>query len=251
VKKEPVQESMLMSSWLDKPYARQRVHIFAPNLPLWRFLVSYYSNDLREQRVAYSFLLGVADTTERKLWCSQGGYTLATILEPANENLKKINLSRYDDRAAFVLTEILRKKYPCKKGEALPNSFIKGVSGHIWKYDFFKKNTPLVGEGLTKEWAMQQGEGVFMPNLSLRRFLTSFENPDMEEQNIAYAFLAGIGEATEGKTWCGYYHLKPETIVDIIYSDLRKLDSSRHDGRAAYVITEILEKSRLLCKKER
>jgi len=251
VKKEPVQESMLMSSWRDEPYARKEMSIYAPDLPLWRFLASYYSNDLREQRVAYAFLLGVADTTERKIWCNQGDYTSDIILEPVNESLKKMNLSRYDDRAAFVLTEILRKKYPCKKGEALPNSFTRAASVHTRKYDFFKKSTPLVGEGLAKEWIIQQGEGAFVPNLSLRQFLASFKNSDIEERNVAYAFLAGIAEATEGKTWCGYRYLKTISIVDMVYTKLSKLDSSYHDERAAYVISGVFENSVHLCKKER
>ncbi len=249
---KPLQESMLMTSWMNTPYARNGMNIYAPDLPLWRFLVSYYSNDLREQRVAYAFLLGVADTTERKIWCSHDDYTPDTILETINEGLKKMNLSRYDDRAAFVLTEILMKKYPCKKGEVLPNSFIQGVSVHTRKYDFFKKRTPLAGEGLTKEWVIQQGEDGFAPNLSLRRFWVSFENPDIEEQNISYAYFAGVSEATEGKTWCGYRYLKTLSIIEIIYSDLmKKNDPSGSDERAAYVVSGILEKSFPYCKKER
>ena len=249
VRDEPLQESILSRAWLSDIRIRQGKDIFVPNLPLWRFLVSYNSTDSREQNIAYAFLLGVADATERKVWCSRDDYTSTTIFEAINEGLKKLKSSRYNEHGAYVITEVLKKTYPCKKGEALPDSFVQGDSVRVIKYDPLKKSI-LIGEGLTNEWIIKQGEDIFVTNLSLRRFLGSYKNKGSEEQTAAYAFLLGISDATEGKAWCSYNSFKSTTVLETIYIGLKRLDSSRYDERAAYIVTEIL-KNDFPCKKER
>jgi len=92
--------------------------------------------------------------------------------------------------------------------------------------------------------------GIFIPNLSVRDFLASYYSKDPEERLIAYAFLFGISDATEGKIWCSYYKFKSITVRETIYSGLKELDPSRYSERAAYVITEILGKNHP-CKKDR
>ncbi|MDR1461860.1 MAG: hypothetical protein LBI68_01800, partial [Azoarcus sp.] len=44
--------------------------VFIPNLPLSGFLASYNSKDSEERIAAHTFLLGVSDATEGKVWCS-------------------------------------------------------------------------------------------------------------------------------------------------------------------------------------
>ena len=90
--------------------------------------------------------------------------------------------------------------------------------------------------------------GIFIPDLSVRDFLASYNSEDPEEQIVAYAFLLGLSDATEGKVWCGYYRFKSITVLEIIHSELEKLDSSRYDERATDVIADILGK-RHPCKK--
>jgi len=248
-----LQESILVrKSWVTgEPCVRQGEDIFVPSIPLWRFLVSYYSKDQEEQKAANAFLLGVADTFEGKTWCSRDDYYLSsTIFEAVNEGVKKMGLPRYNERAAYVIAEILEKKYPCNKGEKLSSTFVQNDSIPASKYDPYKKNITLTGEGLTNEWVVKQGDNIFVPSLSLRHFLIPYKSNGMEERSTAYAFLLGVVDATEGKTWCGYYRFKSITVREVVYSDLRDIDPSRYDERAAYVVSRIIENRLPLCKKE-
>jgi len=247
------QESILVrTSWATgEPCVRQGGDIFVPSIPLWRFLVSYYSKDQEEQKAANAFLLGVADTFEGKTWCSRGDYIPSTIFEAVNESVKKMKLPRYNERAAYVIAEILEKKYPCNKGEKLSSTFVPNDSIPASKYDPYKKNITLTGEGLTNEWVVKQGDNIFVPNFPLRRFLIPYKNIGSEEQSTAYAFLLGVVDAIEGKTWCSYYRFKPITVREVVYSGLGNIDPSRYDERAAYVISRIIENGLPSCKKER
>ncbi|MDR3298935.1 MAG: hypothetical protein LBU43_02765 [Candidatus Accumulibacter sp.] len=90
-----------------------------------------------------------------------------------------------------------------------------------------------------------QGDYIFVngTNVSLQRFLRSYRSRKPDEQNAAYTFLLGVIEATEGKEWCGYRRLKTDTILEVVYLGLQKVEPSRYDERAAYVVTGILRKN--------
>jgi hypothetical protein len=108
----------------------------------------------------------------------------------------------------------------------------------------------LVEKGRAGKQVIRQGEDIFVPNLSLRHFLSSYSNKISEEQIVAYAFLLGVSDATEGKIWCSYKIFKTITLLETIHSEVKELDLSHYDERAAYTITEIL-KHRYPCNKER
>jgi hypothetical protein len=95
-------------------------HIFTngPMMPLKRFLVSYRSEETDERNAAFAFLLGITDATEGKIWCNRDNYTSNTVFEAVNEGLKRLKLSQHNERAAYVITDILEKKYPCKKKQS-------------------------------------------------------------------------------------------------------------------------------------
>jgi len=247
-KEEPFQDSLLGGKGFGgNIYIYQGRDIFSngPMMPLKRFLVSYRSEGMDERDAVFSFLLGVTDVTEGKMWCSYNNYTLNTVLEAINEEFKRLKPAQHNERAAYVITEILRKKYPCKKTD----SFSMNDSVQDIKDEPFQKSI-LVGEGLAGEQITRQGEGIFVPNLSLRHFQASYRSKDTKEKSAAYTFLLGVSDATEGKVWCSYNRFKPTTVLETIYSGWEKLDSSRYDERAAFVITEIL-KNDFPCKKER
>jgi len=249
-KEEPFQDSLLGGKGFGgNIYIYQGRDIFTngPMMPLKRFLVSYRSEKMDERNAAFSFLLGVTDATEGKAWCSHDNYTANTVLEAINEGFKKLKPPQHNERAAYVITEILRKKYPCKK----TGSFSMNGSVQDIKDEPFQKSI-LVGEGLAGEQVIRQGEDIFVPNLSLKHFQVSYRSKDVKEQSAAYTFLLGVSDATEGKIWCGYHYLKSGTVLEIIYSEWKKVDPSRYDERAAYVISGILENSKYrICKKER
>ncbi|MDR3214109.1 MAG: hypothetical protein LBT71_09390 [Azoarcus sp.] len=83
-------------------------------LSLQSFLNSYRSADAEEQNAAYAFLLGVVDATEGKEWCSYRVLKTISILETLAMEFKDFDPSRYDERAAYVITEVLKKYHPCK-----------------------------------------------------------------------------------------------------------------------------------------
>ncbi|MCL1824984.1 MAG: hypothetical protein FWG26_03440 [Betaproteobacteria bacterium] len=244
------QDSILVGkgAWGDI-YVRRGSDIFANGfiLPMNRFLVSYRSEEKDEKNTAFAFLLGVADATEGKKWCSYGNYKPVTVFDAVNEGVRNLKPSRYDERAAYVITEMLVKKYPCRKGETLANSFIPNDSIQEVKDDPFQKSI-LTGGGFTSE-QKRQGEDIFVPNLPLSSFLGSRSIEDSEERNAAYAFLLGVADVTEGSAWCSYRRFKTTTLLEEIHIGLKKLNLSRYDERAAYVITEIFE-SNLRCQKE-
>ena len=77
--------------------------------------------------------------------------------------------------------------------------------------------------------------------------MTLFYSDKLEDRRFAELFLAGVLDTIEGKSWCGYAHTKSISILDTLHSDLSKLDESRYNERAAYVIKEIMSKISL-CK---
>jgi hypothetical protein len=120
----------------------------------------------------------------------------------------------------------------------LPTSFAQGKSGQengaresmlIWK-------TPFMGERYTVS-----GKDIFVVNLSLKRFLVSYQSEDAMERSVAYAFLLGVLDATEGTVWCDYRQYKSITLLEKVHSGLKDLDASHDDERAAHVVTSFLK----------
>jgi hypothetical protein len=105
----------------------------------------------------------------------------------------------------------------------------------VWK-------TPFAGEHYTVS-----GKDIFVVNLSLKRFLASYQSEDTAERSAAHAFLLGVLDATEGTVWCDYHQYKSITILEQIHSSLKDLDASRGNERAAHVITGFL-KTHWSCK---
>jgi hypothetical protein len=251
-KNDQFQDSLLArKGFLGEIYELRGGKIFEPgHTPLRTFLASYRSEKTEEKNAAFSFLLGVTDATEGKMWCAHDEYKSSTVFETLNEGLKKLKPSRDSELAAYVITEIFGKKYPCKKTMPSSNSFVRTDTSQSAKNDSLQKSI-LVEEGLAGERVVRQGEDIFVPNLPLRRFLVSYNSrEEPEEMNAIYAFMLGVADATEGKTWCSYRKFKSITLREIIHGGLKELNPSRYDERAAYAITGILEKNHH-CKKER
>jgi len=249
-KDDPFQGSLFtMKGWLGKIYTKRGKDVFISGIimPLKGFLVSYKSEEADERNAAFAFLWGVTDATEGKMWCANNDYTRTTVFEAVDEGLKKLNQSRYNERAAYVITEILEKKYPCKKTMSVSNA--STGSAQDIKDDPLQKSI-LAGEGLAGEQIIKQGEDMFAPNISLKNFLVSYNSENSREDDALYAFFLGMFDATEGKEWCGYKVYKTITILERIHLGFKKLDQSRYDERAAYVITGFLE-NEIPCKKER
>ncbi|MCL2589291.1 MAG: hypothetical protein FWD67_00080 [Betaproteobacteria bacterium] len=84
-------------------------------MPLKGFLASYKSERVDERNAAFAFLLGVADATEGKMWCSNNDYTRTMVFEAIDEGLENLKQSRYNERAAYVITEIFENILSCEK----------------------------------------------------------------------------------------------------------------------------------------
>jgi len=93
----------------------RQVFVNGYDMPLRDFLVSYYSNDPQEQNVTHAFLLGIVDATEGREWCGYRIVKSISILEILHNGLKDISPSRHDERAAYVIADILKRRLPCKK----------------------------------------------------------------------------------------------------------------------------------------
>jgi len=247
-KEEPFQDSILVGKGFGgRIYTSNGSSIYMNGfiLPLASFLVSYRSEKADEKNVAYAFLLGVADATEGKMWCSQGGYEPTTIFKTLDEGINQLKLPRHKERAAYVITGILEKKYPCKNGDVLPKPSTQDA-----KDEAFQESI-LTGESVSGEQVIRQGEAIFVPNLPLRRFLASYQSESPGEKDVASAFLLGVMDATENKMWCSYRLFKTITLFETVEPALRKLNPSRYDERAAHVITGIFEDQfSRFCKKE-
>jgi hypothetical protein len=254
-KDKPFQDSMLASKGFGGDvYARNGINVFINGsvMPLRSFLVSYRGEKTDEKNVAYAFLLGVSDATEGKMWCSQEDYQPATVFKVLDEGLNQLKPSRHAERAAYVITEILEKKYPCKKERMLPKPLVQDGSAQDTKDEALQESI-LIEAGVAGERVIRQGADIFVPNLPMKRFMASYHNKQPEEQEVAYAFLLGVADATETKRWCSYRRFKTLTLLDTIHTALKKLNPSRYDERAAYVMTGIFADQYLLeyCKKER
>lgn len=101
--------------YFNNPIAKtQRVFIENNNMSANDFFTIYMSESVEERRFAETYLLGVLDATEGKLWCDYRTFKTGTIGERVYEGFKILKKSELDKRAAYVITEILSKRYPCR-----------------------------------------------------------------------------------------------------------------------------------------
>lgn len=92
----------------------QRVFIENTNLSAQQFFSAYMSKSVEERRYAELYLLGVLDSTEGVFWCDYRTYKTTSIGEGIFLGLKNLEKSKENLRAAYVITEILKKEFPCK-----------------------------------------------------------------------------------------------------------------------------------------
>ena len=79
--------------------------------------------------------------------------------------------------------------------------------------------------------------------------MTLYYSNILEDRRYAELFLLGVVGAIEGKPQREYHRMKPDTILERLHSGLNKLDESRYNERAGYIITEIFhEDSTFHCK---
>ena len=116
--RKPPQDSMLerRSAPENENAAKRGRDAFVQNrnMSLRTFLNSYRSADAGEQSVAYAFLLGIA---EGKTCCGYRKFKPTTILETIHSGLRELDPSRYDEPAAYIITEILERNSdsPCER----------------------------------------------------------------------------------------------------------------------------------------
>jgi hypothetical protein len=114
--KNGARESMLVwkTPFMEEPYTVSGRDIFVVDLSLKRFLASYRSKDATEQGAAHAFLLGVLDATEGTAWCDYRQYKSITLLEKIHSGLENLDAPHGDERAARVITGLLKTHWPCK-----------------------------------------------------------------------------------------------------------------------------------------
>jgi hypothetical protein len=93
----------------------QRVFIDNANLTAEDFFSAYMSKSVEERRYAELYLLGVMDSTEGKSWCDYRTFKTITIGEEIFLGFKALEKSKQDSRAAYVITDILSNKFPCRR----------------------------------------------------------------------------------------------------------------------------------------
>jgi len=92
----------------------QSIIIENTNLSAKDYFNALMSSSVDERRYAELYFLGVLDATEGSAWCDYKTYKTITIDETIFVEFKKLTNNQLDERAATVITKILRKKFPCR-----------------------------------------------------------------------------------------------------------------------------------------
>ena len=94
--------------------------IFRANnhLTFGAFLGALNSDDERLRRDADVYIYGVIDATEKRIWCSFWDIKSSELINHLRYLFKKVDKSRYDERASHVITELLQNRRPCKKAKS-------------------------------------------------------------------------------------------------------------------------------------
>lgn len=93
----------------------RNIFLNGSNLSLKRFMEYYSSPKPVEQNIANAFLLGVVDATEGKIWCDYRLLKTVSIEDFLSSRLKETSRSMANERAAYVISHILEKAFPCQK----------------------------------------------------------------------------------------------------------------------------------------
>lgn len=78
------------------------------------FFQSYASKDRSESEKARLYMLGVADSSEGRVWCDYRHFSTATLQEFVYEYFKKLPEHRLDQRASTLIQEALKTNFRCK-----------------------------------------------------------------------------------------------------------------------------------------
>ena len=84
------------------------------NYPAQSYFNALMGNSLEDRRYAEMYLLGVLDSTEGSIWCDYKTYKTITIDEMLFVEFKKLTRDDLNERASKVITNILRRKFPCR-----------------------------------------------------------------------------------------------------------------------------------------
>ncbi|MDR3158671.1 MAG: hypothetical protein LBU11_06605 [Zoogloeaceae bacterium] len=85
------------------------------------------------------------------------------------------------------------------------------------------------------------------PRLTGERLLQYFSSEEALERAFADGYLAGIADATQGKSWCIAWEQKPHEIDADVFHALRKLPRERLREKASLLVIEAL-KGRFPCE---
>ena len=77
------------------------------------FMEDSEGRDPHERGNATVYLYGVTDATKNKEWCGHG--KTMELINFIGDLSKRVDKSRYDERAADVIVDLLRDYFPCKK----------------------------------------------------------------------------------------------------------------------------------------
>lgn len=92
----------------------QSIVIENTNLSAKDYFNALMGSSIDARRYAELYLLGVLDATEGSAWCDYKTYKTITIDETIFVEFKKLTSSQLEERAATVITKILKKKFPCR-----------------------------------------------------------------------------------------------------------------------------------------
>lgn len=92
----------------------QSIVIENTNLTAKDYFNALMGSSIDARRYAELYLLGVLDATEGSAWCDYKTYKTITLDETIFVEFKKLTSNQLEERAATVITKILKKKFPCR-----------------------------------------------------------------------------------------------------------------------------------------
>lgn len=95
------------------PSPTQSIIIENTNLSARDYFRALMSSSVEERRYAELYFLGVLDATEGNVWCDYKTYKTITLDSMVFSELKKLNEQQLAQRASTVISNILKKKFPC------------------------------------------------------------------------------------------------------------------------------------------
>jgi len=108
--------------WAHADFTSEEIKKMHPNkyranheLTFKSFMEDYESQDSDSIRNASVYLFGVIDATEKKIWCDFWKFKSITVFDILHMEFRKVDKSRYNERAAHVIIGILSNSFPCNK----------------------------------------------------------------------------------------------------------------------------------------